>query len=65
MWKSLKSDFSVLIVRMEANRNEVDKFALAQHMLESKAHYEETKELHLKTHGTYRYPTTHGSLLIW
>jgi hypothetical protein len=52
-WRTLKHDFDLLIVRMEANRDEVDKFALAQHMLNSKAHYEATEELHQRTHGIY------------
>ena len=52
-WRTLKRDFDLLIVRVEANRDEVDKFALAQHMLDSKAHYEVVEGLHQTTHGMY------------
>jgi len=50
-WKSLKGDYEQLLRRMERSRDEVDKFAMAQHMVNSEAHFTLTNAAQNMTHG--------------
>jgi hypothetical protein len=49
--KSLASSFQDLITRMDKNREEIDRFALAQHMYDSQQYYETSERLHHTTQG--------------
>jgi hypothetical protein len=47
---------------MEFNRDEVDKYAPAQHMIEAKAHRQVVEEFHQSTNG--KYDLRHSSSLV-
>jgi hypothetical protein len=55
--RSLSSNFKDIVRRMETGRDEVDRFALAQHMLDSRKHYKATERQQKAATGTAAIPS--------